>query len=73
MIVKRAKGVDSDSLVLEDYKKMYNMEIVNYAAKTSSSRSYSLGSVTISKKEGINLNPHYYAKRRRVFPSSPLK
>lgn len=33
MIVKRAKGVDSDSLVLEDYKKMYNMEIVNYAAK----------------------------------------
>lgn len=71
-MVKRAKGVDSDSLVFEDHKKMSNMEIVDYATKTSSPRSCSLGSVTISKKEGINLNPHYYAKRRRAL-SSPLE
>lgn len=72
-IIKKAKGVDSDSLDFEDYKKMYNMDIIDHATKTSSFRNYSLGSVTINKKEGINLNPHYYAKRKRVFSSTPFQ
>ena len=49
------------------------MEIIHYASKTSSSRDYMKGSVTINTKNNIKLNPQFYNKRRRVFNTNPFK
>lgn len=65
-LIKIAKGVKSSSLEYEDYKKMYNMEIIENVAKTSSYRNYKDGSVII-KDEKVKLNPTLYSKRQRVF------
>ena len=73
IIIKKAKGVDSNYLVLDDYIKMYNMESINYAKKTSSFKDFAKGSVTISMKNNIKLNPQFYNKRRRVFTTNPTR
>jgi len=73
LIIKRAKGIDSSYLDFDDYKKMYNMCIIDYATKTSSHRNYKEGSVTINTKKNIKLNPQYYSKRRRVFHTNPFR
>jgi len=65
-ITKRAKGVKSDFLTLEDYRKMYEMETVK-AVKVSSCRDYTEGSVVIKTKEDVKLNPSHYSKRIRVY------
>ena len=73
LIIKKSKGVDSKSLEFKDYEKLYNMDIINYASKTSAFRDYPLGSVTIKKKNNIIINPNYYIKRRRKYITTPLE
>ena len=73
LIIKKSKGVDSKSLEFKDYEKLYNMDIINYASKTSAFRDYPLGSVTIKKKNNIIINPNYYIKRRRKYLTTPLE
>lgn len=65
-IIKRAKSINSSSLSYEDYKKMYNMEIIENATRTSSHRDYREGSVIITDDK-IKLNPASYTKRERIF------
>ena len=70
-IIKKAKGVDSTYLKLQDYIDMYNMKSIKEATKTSSFRDYSSGSVIIKTRQDIKLNPLFYNKRRRVFATNP--
>ena len=65
-IIKRAKGVNAESLTLEDYRKMYELETVK-AEKVSSFRDYTEGSVVIKTKKDVKLNPSHYNKRIRVY------
>lgn len=67
-IIKRAKGVNSNSLSFENYKAMYRMEKITNAMQTTSIRDYNLGSVRIIDKH-INLNTNNYNKRKRCFNS----
>lgn len=46
---------------------MYNMDIINYATKTTSSINYQEGSVIIRNKKDITLNTNVYTKRERIF------
>ena len=66
-LVKKAKGVDSDYLTLNDYKKMYNLKSVNNAVKKIAKRDFRKGSVTLTTKNDIKLNIENYNKRTRVF------
>ena len=66
-LVKKAKGVDSEYLTLDDYKKMYNLKSVKNAVKKVSKRDYRKGSVTLTTKNDINLNIENYNKRTRIF------
>lgn len=66
-LVKRAKGVDSEYLTLDDYKNMYNLKSVKNVVKKVSNRDYQKGSVTITTKNNVNLNIEHYNKRTRIF------
>jgi DNA polymerase type B, organellar and viral len=65
-IVKRAKGINSDSLSFDDYEKMFNQVPINNTIRTSSYRSYAKGYVVI-KDKNINLNTTTYSKRSKVY------
>jgi len=66
-IIQLGKGIKSKLLKFEDYIKMYNMEIIDYATKITSSRNYQEGSVIIRNKNDITLNTNVYTKRERIF------
>jgi DNA polymerase family B len=66
-IIQLGKGIKSKLFKFEDYIKMYNMEIIDYATKITSSRNYQDGSVIIRKKNDITLNTNVYTKRERIF------
>nr|YP_010029631.1 hypothetical protein J2C28_mgp25 [Beauveria lii]QOU11072.1 hypothetical protein [Beauveria lii] len=55
-LVKRAKGINSDSLSLNDYKTLYLDEYTIIANKTESIKNYKEGYVSILDKD-IKLNP----------------
>jgi len=65
-LIKKAKGVDSKKLSLDDYKKMYKLETIQNAVKKDSIRNYETGSVVIRTKNNIKLNVNNYTKRERV-------
>ena len=69
-LVKKAKGVQSEFLTFDDYKKMYQLKHVVDATKTTSKRDYAKGSVVIKTKNDINLNIEHYIKRTRIFKNN---
>lgn len=66
-IIKRAKSVNSSLLAYEDYEKMYNMEIIKHAVRTSTIKDITKGSVLIKTKSDIHLDNTIYKKRERIF------
>ena len=65
-LIKRAKGVKSNSLVYSDYEKLLNNIDINTALKITSHIDWSLGHVVIGEKD-ITLKADSYKKRAKVY------
>lgn len=64
-LVKKAKGILSDRLTLDDYKNMYDKGFLDSGVKKSSSRNLAGGFVVIKTDDNIKLNLAY-KKRYKV-------
>lgn len=65
-LIKKAKGVYSDSLSKSDYENMYNNNLNVKAIKPNSSIDIERGTVNINSKESI-LRYNAYTKREKVY------
>jgi hypothetical protein len=65
-LIKKAKGVKSEFLTLDDYKEMSKLKSITNATKITSKRDYANGSVVITTKNDVKLNIEHYAKRTRT-------
>jgi hypothetical protein len=65
-VIIKSKGVDDDSLSLQDFKDMYYRTQNIKGTKLSSKINYKEGSVSISEKE-INLSCNAYSKRTKIY------
>jgi hypothetical protein len=65
-IIKKAKGVNNNSLTLDDYINMYNNKKDIIATKTQSKANFSTGSVNIYNKN-VTLRYNSYDKREKLF------
>ena len=64
--VKKAKGVNSNSLTLDDYVNMYNNKIDIIASKIQSKANFATGSVNIYNKN-VTLKYNSYDKREKLY------
>jgi hypothetical protein len=67
VMIKKAKGINSSGLELNDYIRMWKGESLNTGKKTTAKKNFEDGSVTISKKDDIVLNIEGYTRREKVF------
>ncbi|KAK6981654.1 hypothetical protein R3P38DRAFT_417176 [Favolaschia claudopus] len=65
-LIKKAKGVNSNSLTLEDYINMINNKKDIIASKTQSKANFTTGSVNIYNKN-VTLRYNSYDKREKLF------
>jgi hypothetical protein len=69
--VKKAKGVNSDFLNINDYKKMYEEGTKISVIRRESKKNYEQGYVNIFDNE-IDLNPFSYKKRIKIYGENNL-
>jgi hypothetical protein len=70
-VIKKAKGIKSNSLSVDDYIKMRKGDSIKTAIKTFGIKDYSDGSVTI-KDELVTLNSDGYTRREKIFNKQGL-
>jgi hypothetical protein len=70
-IIKKAKGVNSNSLTINDYENMYLKGKDSNAEKTYSKLDFSEGTVNIYKKSNI-IRHNSYTKREKIYNNEGL-
>lgn len=68
-IIKKAKGIKTNSLVYDDYFKLLTKRNVNTALKTQSTKNWELGEVKI-EDIAISMDYDCYNKREKIFDSN---
>jgi hypothetical protein len=70
-LIKKTKGIDSDTITLEDYKNMYINQTPIQGSRTESSKHFIDGYVKIFEKDLV-ISPFSYTKREKIFNSEGL-